>query len=132
MNNAVDLPVVQLERVPGAYAVLRFRPDEPVPDLHGRRFYSITRTDRETSVILDDDLVPPGVLAERDFALLRVKGELEFSLTGIMAGLTRPLAMGGVSVFTISTFDTDYLLFKEKEMQLAVDLLRAAGHIVSL
>ncbi len=122
------LPRVTLERVPGTYAVLRLGPDEPVPLDRLGAFYSVTRTGGETSVVLPEEHVPPGALAEEGFALLRVQGELDFALTGIMAALTLPLAAAGISIFAISTFDTDYLLLRETQLPEALATLAAAGH----
>lgn len=126
------LPVVQLEKVTGRYAVLRLRPDEPIPGERTGAFYSITRTAHETSVIVDEEFVPVGVLAETGFVMLKVKGELDFSLTGIMASLTLPLARAGISIFAISTYDTDYLLIQETTLESAAAALRNAGHVLDL
>jgi len=125
-----DLPGVQLARLPGLYAVLRLRADEPVPAGRQGAFYSITRTEHETSVVLLEELVPPGALAETGFALFRVTGELDFSLTGIMASLTLPLAGAGLSIFAVSTFDTDWLLVREQDAAAATAAWQAAGHVV--
>lgn len=125
-----ELLNVQLARVPGAYAVVRLRVDEPVPAERQGAFYSITRTERETSVVLDEELVPPGALAETGFALFRVKGELDFSLTGVMAALCLPLAMAGVSLFALSTFDTDWLLVQGENVPEAIAAWQGAGHVV--
>lgn len=127
-----ELPQVQLARVPGAYAVLRLRADEPVPAERQGAFYSITRTERETSVVLDEELVPPGGLAETGFALFRVKGELDFSLTGVMAALSLPLATAGISLFALSTFDTDWLLVREESVPDAVAAWQGVGHLVDV
>ncbi len=132
MNPSQDFPMVQLRQIPGRYAVLRLPPDAPVPARSEGGFYSVTRTPEETSVVLPNDDVPPGSLAEIGFAMLRVKGVLEFNMTGIMAGLCTPLARAGVSVFVTSTFDTDYLLLRESDLETAVTALRAAGHVVDV
>jgi len=125
-----ELPEVQLARVPGAYAVLRLRADEPVPAERQGAFYSITRTERETSVVLEEELVPPGALAETGLALFRVKGELDFALTGVMAALSLPLAAAGVSLFAIATFDTDWLLLREEHVPDALAAWQGAGHVI--
>ena len=57
-------------------------------------------------------------------------GPLEFSLTGILAAIATPLANAGVSIFAVSTFDTDYVMVKEENLAKAVKALRAAGHDV--
>jgi hypothetical protein len=59
-----------------------------------------------------------------------VEGPLSFSLTGVLAELLAPLAAAGVSIFALSTFDTDYLLVRAAQLDLALDALNAAGHPV--
>jgi hypothetical protein len=62
--------------------------------------------------------------------VLQVAGPLEFSLTGVLAAIATPLAEAGVSIFAISTFDTDYVLVKEAALGKGVEALRGAGHVV--
>ena len=75
--------------------------------------------------------VPGGAPVEATFCVLRVSGKLPFSLTGVLSGLTAPLAAAGVSVFAVSTFDTDYLLVPSDLLGPAAEALRSAGHDVS-
>ncbi len=74
------------------------------------QFFSITRTSDELSVIAETVLVPERLRTEVSWRVLKVHGPFEFSEVGVLAALVSPLAAAGVSVFTISTFDTDYLL----------------------
>lgn len=74
--------------------------------------------------------VPSGVLAEAGWRCLKVQGPLDFALVGVMASLTGPLAAAGVSLFALSTYDTDYLLVKAGNLAQAVDALESAGHTV--
>jgi hypothetical protein len=50
---------------------------------------------------------------------------------GVLAGLAAPLAEAKVSLLAISTFDTDYLLVSEKQLQAAIAALRSAGHRIA-
>lgn len=120
-----------LEQVEGTFAVCRLGPKEPVPAwlAHGP-FVSITRTDAELSVVCPEDAVPPGVHAEKAWRCLRVKGPLGFGITGILASLAAPLAGSGVSIFVLSTYDTDYLLVPDRDIDRARHVLERAGHVV--
>ena len=91
-------------------------------------FQSVTRTSRELSIICDAKEVPEEVQAERGWRCLRVAGTLEFHLTGILASLASPLAEAGISIFALSTFDTDYLLVKEDALEPALQTLEVEGH----
>jgi len=121
-----------LELVAGSYAVCRLGAAEPVPAwAAGGPFVSITRTDAELSVVCPQEAVPAAVLAERGFCCLRVAGPLGFGMTGVLASLSGPLASSGVSIFVVSTYDTDYLMVQERDLERAVDALARAGHCVS-
>ena len=126
-------PAHHLTLVPlhGAYAVCRLAADVPVPDwAAGGPFVSITRTAEELSVVCPETGVPEGTRCERGWRALRVAGALDFSLTGALASLLGPLADADVSAFALSTFDTDYLLVKEKDLPRAEQALRRAGHVL--
>jgi hypothetical protein len=98
----------------------------------GTSFYSVTRTPSEVSVVCDEDAAPAGdhVRIETDWRALEVAGPLDFGMVGVMASLTAPLADVDVSVFVISTYDTDYVLVHAAALERAIEALRAAGHAV--
>jgi uncharacterized protein len=124
---------LRLEHWPVSYAVSRLDPAAAVPDWATRgRFTSITRTPSELSIVCDADAVPPDVRAERGFHVLAVRGPLDFSLTGVLAALSAPLAAAGISIFAIATYDTDYLLVREADVDRAVRALHDAGHRVTV
>ena len=75
-----------------------------------------------------EEAVPPEVRCERGWRCLRVEGPLDFSEIGVLASLSSVLATTGVSLFAISTFDTDYLLVGEADLERSVTALREAGH----
>lgn len=79
----------------------------------------------------DESEIPAEVHAERGFRALKVVGPLDFSLVGVLASIAMPLAQAGISIFAISTFDTDYILIREQQLPSAVAALREAGHEVS-
>ena len=118
--------------LPGAYAVCRWPPGETPPDsVQQGDFVSITRTPTELSVVCAFDAVPAAVVCEGPWRMLAVRGPLDFSLTGVMASLALPLAEAAISIFTVSTYDTDYLLVRAADLDRAVAALRRAGHRVS-
>lgn len=122
---------LRLVVLPDMYAVCRLENDAPVPAWATTGpFFSITRTAQELSVVWPQNLVPDGVRCERGWRCLRVAGTMDFSMVGVVASLVTPLAEAGISVFVISTFDTDYLLVKENDLGLALKALRAAGQTV--
>ncbi len=122
---------LSLQILSGRMAVCRFEPTAPLPDwVDESGFLSITRTEEELAIVCREALVDPETTCERGWRCFRVQGLLDFSEIGIIFSLTRPLAESDVSVFVISTFDTDYFLVKEKDLAKAIDALTAAGHRV--
>ena len=122
---------MDLTLLPDVFAVCRLDRNSLVPDwgLSGD-FYSITRTAEELSVVCLQRDVPAGVQHEAGWRCLKVAGPLDFALIGILASLTAPLAQAGISLFAVSTYDTDYLLVKEVDLERATTALTAAGHRV--
>ena len=120
-----------LELVEGRYAVVRLGPGDPVPGwARGGPFVSVTRTDAELSIVCPEAAAPADASAERGWCCLRVRGPLGFGMTGILASLAAPLASSGVSIFVVSTYDTDYLLVQNRDLDRARDALARAGHTV--
>lgn len=113
------------------FSISRLERNAPIPEWAlTAGFSSITRTAEELSVVSPQNGVPPGIQKQQGWRALKVEGPLDFSLTGVLASLTEPLAQEGISVFAISTYDTDYLLVKEKQLEGAIQRLREEGYEV--
>ena len=93
-------------------------------------FFSITASEQEVSVVCPTDLVPPGVTVKPGWRCITVDGPLDFSLVGILADLSSCLANADISLFAISTFDTDHILVAESNLERAIRAFRGAGHTV--
>jgi hypothetical protein len=117
--------------LPGSFAMVRLAPEATLPPwaTHGD-FFSITRTSDELSIMCRADQVPNGVAAEAGWRALKVAGPFALTEIGVLSALAAPLAEAKVSLFAISTFDTDYLLVSEKQLLAAVAALKGAGHRV--
>jgi hypothetical protein len=113
------------------YAVCRMEAQAARPAwADGAGLVSITRTADELSVVCRDERVPEDVRSEKGWRCLALEGPIPFSMTGVLASLSGALAEAGVSVFAISTFDTDYLLVPEAQLETAIAALINAGHTV--
>ena len=129
-------PVVPLTLValPGELAVVRLPPDAHVPPWAFSpapgTIWSMTRTDEEVSLVRAAAAVPEDARAERGWRALRIAGTIDFALTGVLASVLAPLGDAAISIFAVSTYDTDYVLVREHALPAAVDALRAAGHEV--
>ena len=91
----------------------------------------MTRTDDELSVVSASNDVPVGVTAEKGWRCLRVEGPLAFEMTGVLANLSAPLARAKVPIFVVSTYDTDYLLVKDLDLDRACSVLQGDGHVIA-
>jgi uncharacterized protein len=128
MGNSHQLLLAVL---PGTYAIARFAPDATIPFPYSESFfYSVSKTDQELSLVCEEKFLRPDVQAERGRRLIRVESALAFSLTGIVASLAGPLAEAAVSIFSVSTYDTDYLLVRDEDVEKAIAALERAGHKV--
>ena len=61
---------------------------------------------------------------------MQIEGRLAFTLTGVLASVAAPLAKAGISIFAVSTYDTDYLLVSDKDLREAAQALESAGHAI--
>jgi hypothetical protein len=117
--------------LPELYAICRLDADAPVPPwASSADFFSITRTANELSIVCRDSALPEGAHAERERRLMQIEGTLAFTLTGVLAAVTAPLALAEISIFAVSTYDTDYLLVSRQDLQETVQVLEAAGHTI--
>jgi uncharacterized protein len=117
--------------LPRTLAIVRLAADAALPIWATRgEFFSMTRATDELSVVCLAGQVPDGVSVEKGWRALKVKGPFALSEVGVLAALAATLANAKVSLFAISTFDTDYLLVSEKQLSAAVAALRSAGHRV--
>jgi uncharacterized protein len=122
---------VKLHTLDELYAIVRLEPDAELPDwVRGGHFWSATRSESELSIVCREEDVPTDASAERGWCALELAGPLDFSLTGVVAALVTPLAEAAVPIFVISTFETDYLFVRERDLERSVDALAEAGHSV--
>ena len=91
----------------------------------------IGKTDEEKSLVCISDEVPANVIQQDDgWKAFRIQGVLNFSLIGILAKIAAALADNGISIFAVSTYNTDYVLMKKENYQKALDVLKALGYMI--
>ena len=94
-------------------------------------FSFIGKTDEEKSLVCITDEVPANVIQQDDgWKAFRIQGVLNFSLIGILAKIAAALADNGISIFAVSTYNTDYVLMKKENYQKALDVLKALGYMI--
>lgn len=141
MSDPVNEPLTEsdvvqtftLEQFPEKLAVVRLGPGAEIPSwAESSSLFSITATALETSVVCAMRSVPKKAKQAGPFTAFAVKGPLDFALTGVLATLLQPLAAAEISVFTISTFDTDWVLVPINDAERAAEEWRRSGHEVAL
>jgi hypothetical protein len=125
------MPKLTLSVVPELLCVHQLPPDSPIPpEVFNARWFSITRTGEETSIVLPADVPLSSTRCETDWIALQVAGPLDFALVGILAGISAVLALEKISIFALSTYDTDYILLKQDRLTEAILALRKADYAV--
>lgn len=129
MTNQENRITLTISISPEPLAICRLDKEESVPHwAQFGSFVSSTRTSEELSIVCPQQNVPDSVKCEKGWRCFKVEGPLDFSLVGILASLTACLANAGISIFAISTYDTDYLMVKEEKFAAACSVLRQEGH----
>ncbi len=112
-------------------AVCRLGAQADIPAWATRRpFFAITRTADELSIVCAAEDVPAAVKHDAGWRVFKVEGPFDFALTGVLVSVAQPLADAGIGILAIATYDTDYVLVKEAQVQLAIQALRAQGHTI--
>lgn len=94
-------------------------------------FVFVGKTDEENSLVCLTEAVPRNVTDRDDgWRAMRIQGVLDFSLVGILSGISSVLAAEGIGIFAISTFNTDYVLVREADYEAALAALAASDYKV--
>jgi uncharacterized protein len=121
---------LKLATLDGLFTIHRLSPKAELPELiYQSAFYSMTKTDEEISVVCSSSLHLDSEHAETGWSCIKILGTLDFSLTGILSEISAVLAKEKISIFAISTFDTDYILVKAEKLAAAKKALRQAKHL---
>ena len=115
------------------FAICKTDNNLPIPIwiLGSRDFYSITRTEEEMSIIVKESSAPQDVEKEVGWRAFKIEGILDFSQIGILSSLSGLLAAEGLPVFVVSTYNTDYIFIKEKDLEKARKVLSTSYNILN-
>ena len=132
-ETTADTRTYTLQQFPEKLAVVKLPPGAEIPEwAESSSLFSITATATETSLVCAGRNVPTKQVAHKGLTAFAVEGPLEFSEIGILAALLAPLAEAEISVFTISTYDTDWILVPVAKAEAAAEAWRRRGHTVAL
>lgn len=117
-------PILTMKLLKEKFAVCRLEKNDTIPVWsENSSFYSITRTTDELSIVCLESDVPAHIKHESNWRILKIEGPLDFSLIGIISKISSILAEEKISIFALSTFDTDYILVKDDNIENAIHTL---------
>lgn len=115
-----------IEVLSGRYAVCKPKQTMQIP--LDAQFFSLTVTDNEISLVCEESQMPQDCEAQKGYSAMRIAEVLDFSLTGVISKISGILAKARVSIFVVSTFDTDYILVKHTDLKRSVESLTSNGY----
>jgi len=119
---------IKLTIVDGSFSIHRLASDAPVPaEVLHESFFAVLRSAAELSLVCSSSVHIEAEKTSAGWACLQVAGPLDFAMTGIIAAISTTLSAASVPVFVVSSFDTDYILVRDHELDKAVAALRAGG-----
>ena len=111
------------------FTIHKLSPDVSIPEeILKSNYYSVSKTENKLSVVCSELIEVQSLQSSKGWKCIKVKGPLDFNLTGILAGISDILAQANISIFAISTFDTDYILVRSQDLSSARTKLRKAGY----
>jgi hypothetical protein len=124
----MEPPRLKLSLLPDLLAVCRLERGHEIPGWATKGgFFSLSRTTEELSVICASESVPENVRASRGWRAIKIEGPLDLDLVGILVSVAVPLAHAGIGILPVGTFDTDYILVRDRQLSEALKALRATG-----
>lgn len=116
---------MQLKILDKKLKVIKLKESETVPEIvYKQDFYSITKTDEELSIVVDENVDISSDIVEENWRAIKIVGTLDFALIGILSKISTILAQAKISIFAISTYNTDYILVKSDKLENAVQILK--------
>jgi uncharacterized protein len=122
--------MINLVLLPDEYSIYQLSDNQKIPiEIFDADFYSITRTGEEISIVTSGKIESANVIANTGWKGFKVDGKLEFSLVGIINEITGPLKDNQISVFVISTFNTDYVFVKKESFDRVIEIFKSTKNI---
>ena len=111
------------------FTIHKLSPDASIPEeILKSNYYSVSKTVNELSLVCSEVIKVQSLQSSKGWKCIKVAGQLDFNLTGILAGISDILAKENISIFAISTFDPDYILVRTQDLSSARTTLRQADY----
>jgi len=123
---------LKLSLLDGMYAICAFESDTPIPDWAvTASLCSITRTKKELTVVCPQNIIPAGIKHDHGWRCFRIDGSFDLNQIGVISSLAAPLAQAGISIFVVSSYDTDYIMVNEEKVEQAIAVISGDGHSIA-
>jgi len=123
--------MLTLKLLPATYVIWQLPSNAPTPTIDASTLTVVIRTADELSGVCETSHAPAGAVINDGWRCLQFVGPFDLSLPGIMAQVATPLAQAGVPIFTLATYNTDYLLVPSARLADACNAIQQAGHVMS-
>ena len=115
---------MELKILDNKLKVVKLEPNEIVPEIvYKQEFYSITKTDEELSIVVNEDVNILSNVVEYNWKAIKIVGTLDFALIGILSKISTILTQAEISIYALSTYNTDYILVKDDKLEKAIKVL---------
>lgn len=122
--------MITLQLLPHIYTIWQLPSNAETPPIPTDGFHCVIRTADELSGVCPADAVPPHATVDDGWRCIRFEGPFDLTLTGIMVQVAQPLALAQVPIFTLATYNTDYILVPQRLLDCAINALRQANIII--
>ena len=124
--------LLHLSLIKEKYGICTLPNSAPIPDWAlNESLVSITSSEKELTIVCRQDIIPSQCKCDLDWRCFKVDGSFDLNQTGVISSLSSPLADAGISIYVISTYDTDYFMVKEENVEQAISVLSNSGHSIT-
>ena len=124
---------LKLSLLKAKYAICTLSNNAPIPDWALKEILaSITRTDKELTIVCRQEIIPSEIQSDLNWRCFKIDGSFDLNQIGVISSISSPLADAGISIYVISTYDTDYFLVKEENLDQTISTLSNSNHSITI
>ena len=123
---------LQLSLLKDKYGICTLPNTAPIPDWAlTQSLASITRTEKELTIVCRLEILPSQYQSDLKWRCFKIDGSFDLNQIGVISSISSPLADAGISIYVISTYDTDYFLIQEQNLEKTISVLSSSGHYIT-
>ena len=123
---------LQLSLLKDKYGICTLPNTAPIPDWAlTQSLASITRTEKELTIVCRLEILPSQYQSDLNWRCFKIDGSFDLNQIGVISSISSPLADAGISIYVISTYDTDYFLIQEQNLEKTISVLSSSGHYIT-